>query len=152
MHHLKQTQTLPVDRSILWDFISVPQNLNRITPPDMSFEIIGEHPKRAYPGLLLEYRVKIPLLGWSAWLTEIKYVNEGFSFMDEQRVGPYKLWLHTHELKEVADGTQMTDIIRYLVPFGPLGLIANILFVRRTLRRIFDYRREKLQEIFGKVP
>ena len=151
MHHLKQTQTLPVDRKVLWEFISVPQNLNKITPPDMAFEIIGEPPEKTYAGLLLEYRVKVPLLGWSNWLTEIKYVEDGVSFMDEQRVGPYKLWLHTHKLEDVEGGTRMTDDIRYLVPFGPIGLLANVLFVGRTLRRIFDYRRVKMEELFGKV-
>ena len=150
MHHLKQSQTLPVDRKVLWEFISVPQNLNKITPPDMAFEIIGEPPEKTFAGLLLEYRVKVPLLGWSTWLTEIKYVEDGVSFMDEQRVGPYKLWLHTHKLEDVEGGTRMTDDIRYLVPFGPIGLLANILFVGRTLRRIFDYRRVKLEELFGK--
>lgn len=149
MHHLKQSQTLPIDREVLWEFISVPQNLNKITPPDMAFEIIGEPPKKTYAGLLLEYRVKVPLLGWSTWLTEIKYVEEGVSFMDEQRVGPYKLWLHTHKLEDVDGGTRMTDDIRYLVPFGPIGLLANAVFVGRTLRRIFDYRRVKMEEIFG---
>ena len=151
MHHLKQSQTLPVDREVLWEFISVPQNLNKITPPDMAFEIIWEPPEKTYSGLLLEYRVKVPLLGWSTWLTEIKYVQEGVSFMDEQRVGPYKLWLHTHKLEDVEGGTRMTDDIRYLVPFGPIGLLANALFVGRTLRRIFDYRRVKMEEIFGKA-
>ncbi len=150
MHHLKQSQTLPVDRKVLWEFISVPQNLNKITPPDMAFEIIGEPPEKSYAGLLLEYRVKVPLLGWSTWLTEIKYVEDGVSFMDEQRVGPYKLWLHTHKLEDVEGGTRMTDDIRYLVPLGPIGLLANILFVGRTLRRIFDYRRVKMEELFGK--
>jgi ligand-binding SRPBCC domain-containing protein len=151
VHHLKQSQTLPVDREVLWEFISVPQNLNKITPPDMAFEIIGESPEKTYTGLLLEYRVKVPLLGWSTWLTEIKYVQEGVSFMDEQRVGPYKLWLHTHKLEDVDGGTRMTDDIRYIVPFGPIGWIANVLFVGRTLRRIFDYRRVKMEEIFGKA-
>ena len=150
MHHLKQSQTLPVDRKVLWEFISVPQNLNKITPPDMAFEIIGEPPEKTFAGLLLEYRVKVPLLGWSTWLTEIKYVEDGVSFMDEQRVGPYKLWLHTHKLEDVEGGTRMTDDIRYLVPFGPIGLLANGLFVGRTLRRIFDYRRVKMEELFGK--
>ena len=150
MHHLKQSQTLPVDRKVLWEFISVPQNLNKITPPDMAFKIIGEPPEKTYAGLLLEYRVKVPLLGWSTWLTEIKYVEEGLSFMDEQRVGPYKLWLHTHKLEDVDGGTRMTDDIRYLIPFGPIGLLANFLFVGRTLRRIFDYRRVKMEELFGK--
>ena len=151
MHHLKQSQSLPVDRKVLWEFISVPQNLNKITPPDMAFEIIGEPPEKTYTGLLLEYRVKVPLLGWSTWLTEIKYVEDGVSFMDEQRVGPYKLWLHTHKLEDVDGGTRMTDDIRYLVPFGPIGLLANFLFVGRTLRRIFDYRRVKMEELFGKA-
>ena len=151
MHHLKQIQTLPVDREILWEFISVPQNLNKITPPEMAFEIIGEPPEKTFAGLLLEYRVKVPLLGWSSWLTEIKYVEEGFSFMDEQRVGPYKLWLHTHKLEDTDEGTRMTDDIRYLVPFGPIGLLANALYVGRTLRQIFHYRRVKMEEIFGKA-
>jgi len=151
VHHLKQSQTLPIDREVLWEFISVPQNLNKITPPDMAFEIIGEPPEKTYAGLLLEYRVKVPLLGWSTWLTEIKYVEEGVSFMDEQRVGPYKLWLHTHKLEDVDGGTRMTDDIRYLVPFGPIGLLANAVFVGRTLRQIFDYRRVKMEEIFGKA-
>jgi ligand-binding SRPBCC domain-containing protein len=145
---LTQTQTLPVAREKLWAFISVPQNLNEITPPKMAFKIVGELPNSAYAGLLLEYKVKIPVLGWTSWLTEIKYVKEGFSFMDEQRVGPYKLWLHTHTLEEVEEGTKMTDEIRYQMPFGILGTIAHFLFVKRTLQQIFQYRREKLDELY----
>ncbi len=145
---LFQTQTLPVERTVLWDFVSVPQNLNEITPPDMSFEIIGDLPERTSPGLLLEYRVKIPFLGQTTWLTEIKYVDEGVSFVDEQRVGPYKLWIHTHRLETVDGGTKMIDEVRYQMPFGLLGSIAHFFFVRRTLERIFKYRREKLEEIF----
>ena len=148
MHSLRQTQILSVSREKLWDFISVPQNLNEITPPKMAFKIVGELPKSAYAGLLLEYKVKIPVLGWTSWLTEIKYVTDGYSFMDEQRVGPYKLWLHKHTLEDVEGGTKMTDEIHYQMPFGPLGVIAHVLFVKRTLKQIFDYRREKLDEIF----
>ena len=148
MHTLTQTQTLPVAREKLWAFISVPQNLNEITPPKMAFKIVGELPSSDYAGLLLEYKVKIPVLGWTSWLTEIKYVKEGFFFMDEQRVGPYKLWLHTHTLEEVEEGTKMTDEIRYQMPFGILGTIAHFLFVKRTLQQIFQYRREKLDELY----
>ena len=150
MHTLKQTQTLPVKREKLWTFISVPQNLNKITPPKMSFKIVGDLPDSAYAGLLLEYKVKIPVLGWTSWLTEIKYVKTGYSFMDEQRVGPYKLWLHTHTLEDVKGGTKMTDIVHYQMPLGPLGWIAHVFFVRRTLKQIFEYRREKLDDIFSK--
>lgn len=148
VHKLIQKQILPVEQSVLWDFVSVPQNLNEITPPDMAFEIVGDLPTKATAGLLLEYRVKIPFLGWTPWLTEIKYVEDGVSFMDEQRVGPYKLWIHTHRLEKVEGGTKMTDEIRYQIPFGVFGSIAHLLFVRRTLRKIFDYRRQRLNELF----
>ena len=74
-----QSQTLPVDREKLWKFVSVPQNLNQITPSDMAFQMIGTPPDQISPGLFLEYKVKIPLMGWTPWLTEIKYVEEGFS-------------------------------------------------------------------------
>jgi len=144
-----QSQTLPVDREKLWKFVSVPQNLNQITPSDMAFQMIGTPPDQISPGLFLEYKVKIPLMGWTPWLTEIKYVEDGFSFVDEQRVGPYKLWLHTHRLEDVEGGTRMTDEIRYQIPFGFFGKFAHFLFVRRTLKRIFDYRRKKLDEIFA---
>lgn len=144
-----QSQTLPVDREKLWKFVSVPQNLNQITPSDMAFQMIGTPPDQISPGLFLEYKVKIPLMGWTPWLTEIKYVEEGYSFVDEQRVGPYKLWLHTHRLEDVEGGTRMTDEIRYQIPFGFFGKFAHFLFVRRTLKRIFDYRRKKLDEIFA---
>ena len=75
-------------------------------------------------------------------------MEEGHSFVDEQRVGPYKLWLHTHRLEEVEGGTRMIDEIRYQMPFGPLGQIAHFVFVRRTLMKFSDYRREKLEELF----
>ncbi len=144
-----QRQTLGVDRKTLWEFVSVPQNLNEITPSEMAFEMVGDPPAKIYPGLLLEYKVKIPFLGWTPWLTEIKYLQEGCWFMDEQRVGPYKLWLHSHRLEDREGGTLMIDEVKYAMPMGPMGSLAHVLFVRRTLKRIFDYRRLRLEEIFG---
>ena len=35
----------------------------------------------------------------------------------------------------------MRDRVRYALPLGPLGALAHLLFVRRDLRRIFDFRR-----------
>jgi ligand-binding SRPBCC domain-containing protein len=144
MHTLLKTQVLPVSPDRLWDFISRPSNLNLITPPDMEFQIIGDAPDRVFAGQFIEYRVKVPILGRTSWLTEIKYLDEGRSFVDEQRVGPYKLWIHRHHLEEVESGTRMIDDIRYALPWGVLGSLANVLFVRRDLERIFEYRRDKL--------
>ena len=150
MYCLRQKQTLPISRSVLWDFVSSPENLNRITPPEMGFQIIGEASKQIASGDFIEYRVKVPVLGRISWLTEIKYVENGFSFVDEQRVGPYKLWIHHHRLLEVEGGTSLTDEIRYVLPFGYLGKFSHCLFVRRNLESIFRFRRQALEEIFLK--
>jgi len=150
MYFLSQKQFLPVSRSDLWDFISSPENLNLITPPEMGFRIIGEVPEQINAGDFIEYRVKVPVLGKITWLTEIKYLEYGLCFVDEQRVGPYRLWIHHHRLHEVDGGTSMTDEIRYALPFGPFGKIAHWLFVRRNLESIFRFRRKALNEIFIK--
>jgi ligand-binding SRPBCC domain-containing protein len=43
----------------------------------------------------------------------------------------------------------MTDVVEYELPLGLFGVIAQSLFVRRALDRIFDYRRTAIAEIFA---
>ncbi|MCB0735025.1 MAG: SRPBCC family protein [Flavobacteriales bacterium] len=148
-YQFKRTQRIPTDRKILWDFISSPRNLSKITPSDMGFLIRSEVPEVMYPGMMVEYTVK-PLLGISTtWVTEITHVQEGHYFVDEQRIGPYAIWHHEHHIEEVDGGMLMTDIISYAPPFGFLGRLANALIIRRKLTQIFDYREKVLKEVFG---
>jgi hypothetical protein len=37
------------------------------------------------------------------------------------------------------------------LPLGPLGNIANKLFVKKQLEDIFNYRKMVLEEMFGKI-
>jgi ligand-binding SRPBCC domain-containing protein len=46
-------------------------------------------------------------------------------------------------------GTLVRDHVEYEVPLGPLGELANRLFVARQLRRIFDFRRTAIEAAFG---
>jgi len=43
----------------------------------------------------------------------------------------------------------MGDLVRYALPFGPLGRLTHALWVRGTLAQIFDYRFERIGRIFG---
>jgi ligand-binding SRPBCC domain-containing protein len=149
---LKRVQVLPIGLEKAWDFFSDPANLAKITPSDMGFHILSkERPPRMYAGQLIDYRVS-PLFGISLyWVTEITHVVEGKYFIDEQRFGPYALWHHQHHFREVAGGIEMTDIVHYKIPFGPLGWLADRLFVRRKLEQIFDYRFRKVEELFGEM-
>ena len=83
------------------------------------------------------------------WVTEITHVNELSYFVDEQRVGPYKMWHHQHILKAVDEGVIMTDIVDYQPPFGFLGAIANKLIIRKKIEEIFAFRKIKLEALFG---
>ncbi len=128
-----------------WDFIRNPANLNLITPDDMAFEILTELPDHMYEGMLVEYRVKIPFMGTQPWLSELKHIVPGHSFVDEQKIGPYKLWYHYHALEETADGVRFIDQVTYETPFGIVGRMAHALFIRKTLERIFDYREKSIK-------
>ncbi len=149
IHELYREQTIATDLDTAWDFIRSPQNLDRITPEDMAFEIASELPEAMYNGLLIEYRVGIPLLGKQAWLSELKHIRERHSFVDEQRIGPYKLWYHYHEIEAVAGGVRFIDRVHYTMPFGPFGEIARAVYVKNQLERIFDYRREAMERHLG---
>ena len=102
-----------------------------------------------YEGQIVTYRIRIAPFVRVTWVTEIKCVEEGRSFVDEQRFGPYKFWHHRHEFEAVDGGVRMRDVVRYALPFGPLGSIAHALFVRRRLEWIFAYRKRVLAARFG---
>ena len=89
---------------------------------------------------MIEYTVR-PLLGIPMnWVTEIKTVKDLELFVDEQRVGPYKIWHHEHHFKEVEGGVEMTDIVSYMLPMGILGRMMHPIIVKKKLEEIFDFR------------
>lgn len=149
IHRLYREQVIATTIETAWNFISSPANLDTITPPDLSFEIMTEVPEVMYNGLLIEYLVGIPLIGKQTWLTELKHIREGHSFVDEQRIGPYKIWYHYHEITETPAGVRFVDHVNYVMPFGPLGEIARALYVKKELQRIFDFRHQAMEQHLG---
>ncbi len=152
LHTLKTNQFVKTDIETIWDFISSPKNLSRITPSYMGFNIISDEEdiQKMYAGQLIEYYVT-PILGLKMhWVTEITHVEYLNYFIDEQRFGPYKLWHHQHFLKKVEGGVEMIDIVHYKIPFCFIGKIANTLFVKAKLKKIFDFRYQKIEELFNK--
>jgi len=150
MYTLVMEQKISVSVETIWHFISSPQNLKEITPNYMGFDIVSSGlPEKIYPGMIIAYDVK-PLLGIKMrWVTEIIHVKEGEYFVDEQRSGPYKFWHHQHHIKPVEGGVLMTDIVHYQPPFGFIGKMANGLFIRQQLNKIFDFRKKKIEQLFS---
>ena len=148
-HQLIRQQTLPIDLATAWEFLSRPENLQKITPPQMRFAVTTpDLPSAMYPGMIITYRVS-PLPGIRlTWVSEITHIQEKLYFVDEQRSGPFALWHHEHILKPIAEGVMMTDIVSYKLPLGPLGEIAHKLIIRRQLESIFNYRSQAMEGIF----
>ena len=147
---IKKEQILNTDIKNLWDFMSSPKNLSRITPKSMLFKITSNNKNdNIYPGMIISYKVA-PLLNIPiTWMTEITHVKENKYFVDEQRIGPYKIWHHEHILEEQKNGVLMTDIITYVPPFGLIGSVMNILFIKNKVNKIFDYRNQILNKLFN---
>jgi ligand-binding SRPBCC domain-containing protein len=152
MERVYTEQKFPASRQPVWDFISSPRNLAVITPDDLKFNIITKDlPEKIFNGLKIKYNIS-PLFGIKMeWITEISEVKGNEFFVDIQLKGPYKYWRHEHILTEIPGGVLMTDIIKYKPPFSFIGKFANPFLIKRKLKMILDYRKLKLEEIFGRI-
>lgn len=148
-YQFKMQQQVHASLDEVWEFISAPKNLKKITPDHMGFEITNQVPAKMYPGMIISYKVS-PILGIKmTWVTEITHIKDKEYFVDEQRIGPYVMWHHEHHLIENDEGILMKDIVSYQPPLGILGSMANSIFIKKQLKEIFDYRRKAVDEYFG---
>jgi len=140
---LRSSQVIPVRRADVFAFFGAAENLRRITPPELGFDILTGGPIAMSTGTLIDYRLHL----WGVplrWRTLISKWNPPVEFVDEQLRGPYAEWVHHHQFTPTATGgTLVEDEVRFRLPFGALGTIGAP-FVRRQLRRIFAYRRDAI--------
>ncbi len=149
MHFLEREILLNAEPQRVWEFLATPINLNELTPPDLQFQLLSEVPDKMHNGLTILYEIKVPIFGKHRWLTEIKHIREGEYFVDEQRLGPYRLWYHQHRIEGAGEGkTRMRDHVSYRLPFGVFGCLVHKLRVEKMLQEIFAYRAKRLREIF----
>lgn len=149
MNILKTEQTINAPIAEVWRFFSSPANLNRITPPEMRFEFESDIPENMYAGQIISYRIRIAPLVRLRWVTEIRHAEKEKYFIDEQRIGPYRFWYHEHRFTICGQDVLMEDTVHYVVGFGFIGRIAHRLWIRRILKKIFNYRRAAVNRIFN---
>jgi ligand-binding SRPBCC domain-containing protein len=150
VHVLEREQRLPAPPEDVFPFFEDAYNLEAITPAFLGFRVTTPRPIDMGEGALIEYKLKlhgVPV----KWRTRIERFEPPDLFVDAQISGPYKLWHHTHTFEpDGRGGTLMRDRVRYALPFGPFGAIAHLLFVKRDVRRIFDFRREAVAQHYTK--
>jgi ligand-binding SRPBCC domain-containing protein len=148
VHQLDREQLVPRALPEVFGFFSRAANLERITPPWLSFGLITREPIEMGTGTLIEYRLRVHGVTLR-WISRIEEWEENRVFVDRQLTGPYGLWHHRHEFAAVPEGTLVRDHVEYELPFGPLGDLARLVLVRRDLDRIFDYRNEAVERLLG---
>ncbi len=135
---------LPRPVEEVFAFFSEARNLEILTPPWLSFTVLTRGEIKMEPGTLVDYKLRVhgmPL----RWQSEITAWEPPHRFVDEQRRGPYRQWRHEHRFIEIKGGTLATDDVTYAVPGG---FLIHKLFVARDVEKIFQYRAEKLRELF----
>ncbi len=147
-HVLEREQVVraPVER--VFEFFSRARNLEALTPAWLRFEVLTPEPLEMRAGTLIDYRLRLHGLPLR-WLTLIEAWEPGRMFVDRQIAGPYELWHHTHRFAEHPAGTLVGDRVRYRLPLGRLGGLAERAFVRRDLDRVFAFRRQAVVRMLG---
>lgn len=148
IYTLEVEQFLKSDIDYTWNFFLDPQNLSKITPEHMGFQITSSKPDKMHEGQIITYKIGVLPFITSNWVTEITHIKDKEYFVDEQRLGPYKMWHHQHFFYEKKDGVLMKDKVSFALPFGLFGEAAYLLFVKKELKKIFNYRFVKLEQIF----
>ena len=136
---------LPRPIGEVFEFFADAHNLETITPPLLRFEVLTPAPILMETGTLIDYKLRLRGIPMK-WQSEITAWEPPHRFVDEQRRGPYSMWVHEHTFEEKDGGTLARDHVSYAVPGGTL---VNRLFVARDVRKIFDYRTERLLEALG---
>ena len=135
---------LPHPRPQVFEFFSLAENLNLLTPPWLRFSILSPQPIDMKPGARIRYRIRLHGIPVN-WESEITEWEPPFRFTDTQVSGPYRRWVHRHRFEETPEGTLVTDEVTYRVLGGAL---VNRLFVAGQVRKIFDYRKARLLELY----
>jgi ligand-binding SRPBCC domain-containing protein len=146
-HTLTAQTFVPRPLEAVFAFFSAAENLQRITPPTLSFEILTPRPIHMGPGTVIDYRLRLFGVPFG-WLTRISRWEPPTFFVDEQLSGPYETWVHAHTLRAVPGGTMVDDVVHYRLPMYPLGELFLPL-VRRQLKSIFAFRARRIREILG---
>jgi ligand-binding SRPBCC domain-containing protein len=136
---------LAAPREKVFSFFADAFNLQTITPDWVHFKVVTPPPIEIRQGTVIEYRLRIRGLPF-VWLSEITAWEPTTRFVDEQRRGPYKVWIHEHRFEDRGGGTEVIDRVTYATAGGRL---VERFVVGPDLRRIFAYRERRLKQIFA---
>lgn len=173
IHHAEQWLPYPIET--VFDFFANPDNLPRLMPEWQKARIEqatyaatpyrpgSEHLTAPSTSIAAGQGTRMTItflpfpfapfrVPWDAEITDFEWDSH---FCDVQHRGPFAYWKHCHRLEPqvrgVLQGTLLRDHVEYELPLGPLGDLANSLFVRRQMESIFLYRQKRTAELLPRL-
>jgi ligand-binding SRPBCC domain-containing protein len=167
-HHLQFEDWIPFPLARVFGFFSNPNNLPRIMPASTETKVDQLHLVASPPspeshdfsnaagvGTIITTSFRpFPFLQLRAqWIARITEFEWNHHFADVQQQGPFKRWHHRHEFirenRNGAEGTRVRDVIEYEIGFGPLGSLADKLFIARGIADTFVQRQKVLPRLLS---
>jgi len=149
--------TIPAPLDAVWEFFNDPaNNLPKLSPPSTGMRVeSADMPMKAGSGLVTSWSGPFGMrIRWVGRIVEHRpphgvVFGRAARFVDELVRGPLAYWRHEHDF-EAADArtTRMVDRITYRPPWGPLGWLADGVFLRWMIVRMFRVRYRALNAIF----
>lgn len=146
-YEINTTQFIEKPLETVFNFFSKPENLERITPENLSFKVLTPTPIKMEKGALIDYTIRIVVVPIH-WRTYISKYDPPYEFVDEQVKGPYAFWHHTHTFKEVDGGVEINDKVKYAIPMGILGRFMHAVYIKNNLKKIFSHRKAVIENVF----
>lgn len=142
---------VPLSPHEAWAFFSKPANLKVVTPPEMNLTLAPKELPYIEEGLRLQFKVA-PAMGIELnWETTIVEVKEPYRFVDKQTEGPFAYWRHEHIFAPAKNGTEIIDRLSYKMPFGTFGTLAYPFGIKSKICELFEFRKQKINQLFGLV-
>jgi ligand-binding SRPBCC domain-containing protein len=133
--HLETSIAAPIDR--VFDLARDIDLHARSMAATAERAIAGRTSGRIELGETVSWRARHFGVWWSL-TSRIIVVQRPLRFVDEQERGPFRWFRHEHSFEAHGDSTLMTDNWEHVSPFGPLGRLADRLFLTRHMRQLLE--------------
>ncbi len=147
MHTLRKSIKVPGTLDTVFEFFNRPENLEKLTPANLKFNILTPSPVAMHNGAVFDYTIGlfgVPM----RWTSIITNYHPPHHFVDIQLKGPYAYWHHKHSFESRPDGVEVTDEIHYEIGFSVFGKVVLRPIIQRQLDAIFSFRAHAIKELF----
>jgi len=152
----ERTSVVQAPLEEVWAFHSTVDGLVALTPDwfNMEIESVVGPSGEADPDELVEgSEVTLstrpldvgPRQAWTSRITHRDHQDGQAVFRDEMVDGPFERWRHTHRFTATADGTRLTDRVRYQFPLGVAAGLSRLAWP--GFAAMFSYRHRRTRKL-----